>query len=347
MQNCKVKQTTTREDPIEKISSTMKNTASMRSSKIRSLLVLMTVMVSACVSPRPRVDPTGPPDTIVQIGLPDGGGVVTLPLERYVIGSVLAEADFRGLDQDSARRVAEVQSILARTYALANAGRHSHEGFQLCATTHCQVYRPAEQFPDAVTALVIESSRATAGLVMSYDGRPINAVYHADCGGGTSDASVPWGGSVPPYLRGIADSFCIRDDPTPWRFEGERSAVLLALDADDRTSVGSEIAEIQVIEQDPAGRAVQVRLRGIDGQSVTVRGETFRSALVAGFGQRSIKSTRFSIIDAGDHFVVEGRGFGHGVGLCQRGAAARARDRHSPNDILTHYYPGARLTRYH
>ncbi len=330
-----------------RISTAMTRPAAMRPSKSRPWLVLMTVLVSACVSPRPRLDPTGPIDTTVQIGLAEGGDVVTLPLERYVTGSVLAEADFRGLDPDSARRVAAVQAILARTYALANTGRHAHEGFQLCATTHCQVYRPAEQFPDALTALVVESVRATAGLVMSHNGRPINAVFHADCGGGTSDASVPWGGSVPPYLRGIADPFCIRDDPTPWRFEAERSAVILALAADDRTSVGSEIAEIQVTEQDPAGRAVQVRLLGIDGQSVTVRGETFRSALVARFGLRSIKSTRFSIVDAGDHFVVEGRGFGHGVGLCQRGAAARAQDRHSPEDILTHYYPGALLTRYH
>ena len=310
-------------------------------------LVLTVVVASACVSPRPRVDPPTPLDTAVQVRLPDSGDVVTLPLERYVIGSVLAEADFRGLDTGSARRVAQVQSILARTYALANIGRHEHEGFQLCATTHCQVYRPVEQFPEALTALVVESVRATAGLVMSHDGRPINAVFHADCGGGTSDASVPWGGLVPPYLRGTADAFCIRDDPPPWHFEAERSEVLTALDTDDRTSVGSEIAHIQVTELDPVGRAVRVRLEGVDGRSVTVRGETFRSALVERFGFRSIKSTRFSIVDAGDHFVIEGRGFGHGVGLCQRGAAARAKDRHSPEEILTHYYPGALLTRYH
>ena len=275
----------------------MTRSAAMRPSRSKSWLVLMTVVVSACVSPRPRVDPTPPLDTTVQIGLPEGGGVVMLSLEHYVIGSVLAEADFRGLDPDSARRMAEVQSILARTYALANLGRHAHEGFQLCATTHCQVYRPAEQFPDALTALVFESVRATAGLVMSYNGRPINAVFHADCGGGTSDASVPWGGSVPPYLRGIADTFCIRDHPTPWRFEAERSAVLLALGADDRTSVGSEIAEIQVTEQDPAGRAVQVRLQGIDGQSVTVRGEDI--PLSAGCAFWAALDQEHSLLDCG------------------------------------------------
>ncbi len=310
-------------------------------------LVLIAVAASACVSPRPRVDPARPLDTTIQVQLLGSGDVVTLPIERYVLGSVMAEADFRGLDTASAQRMAQVQSILARTYALANLGRHAHEGFQLCATTHCQVYRPAEEFPESFTALVAESVRATAGLVMSHEGHPINAVFHADCGGGTSDASVPWGGSAPPYLRGTADPFCIRDDPPPWRFEAERSAMLLALDTDGRTSVGSEIMEIQVIERDPAGRAVQVRLQGTDGRSITVRGETFRSVLVGRFGVRSIKSTRFSIVDAGDHFMVEGRGFGHGVGLCQRGAAARAGDGHSPEDILAHYYPGASLTRYH
>ena len=311
------------------------------------LLILVTLSATACVSPRPRLDTGRPVEPTVQVRLSEGGDIVTLQLEQYVIGSVLAEADFRGLDAPAAEHVAAVQSVLARTYALANLDRHAREGYQLCATTHCQVYRSAARFPDTLTAQVVDSVRRTTGLVMSHGGHPINAVFHADCGGGTSDASIPWGGSAPPYLRGIVDSYCVRDSPPPWRFEATRSDLLAALNADRRTAIGPELEQVEVTERDPAGRAVRVRLLGPKGREVIVRGEVFRAALNDQFGFRSFRSTRFSILDDGQKFIAEGRGFGHGVGLCQRGAGARAQQGHTPEQILISYYPGAVLTRYY
>ena len=306
---------------------------------------LIALITGGCVSPAIRVDPLPETDTTLRIRLSESGKGVNLPLERYVVGSVLAEADFRSLDTDSAKRVAQIQSILARTYALANLNRHEHEGFHLCDTTHCQVYRQKDGYPETLTALVEESVDTTAGLVITHKGQPINAVFHADCGGGTSDASVPWGGISPPYLRGTPDDFCIREPSPPWHFKAKNSEVFEALNPDHHKLAESQIAHVSVATLDQTGRAIDVSLIGVNGQTRTIRGERFRSTLVKRFGYRSVRSTRFTIEQISDFIVIKGRGFGHGVGLCQRGAMIRAKNGHSPQAILSHYYPGTKLTR--
>ena len=307
------------------------------------LLGLIAAVTAGCVRQRPTLDPAhqGPP---VAVRLTGSEQVTTLALEDYIAGSVLAEADFRGLDDEAIGRVAEVQSILARTYALANLERHSHEGFDLCATTHCQVYR-APEVDSRLARQVLAAVRRTTGLVLSHDGRPINAVFHADCGGGTSDASVPWGGTTPPYLRGVDDRFCLRRGVAPWRFEADRRSVLDAIGKSPRVIADGGLSGLEITERDVAGRVVTVALSGSSRQ--LVRGEALRAALVAEFGLHSIKSTRFTLADTGDTYVFEGLGFGHGVGLCQRGAVARAQAGHEPEDILGHYYPGTSLARYY
>ncbi len=269
-----------------------------------------------------------------------------LGLEDYVIGSILAEADVRGLGANAAQRVAQVQAVLARTYALANRTRHAHEGFDLCSTTHCQVYRP----PDALSArgesLARSASRVTAGLVITYDGLPINALFHADCGGSTSDATVAWGGPTPPYLKAVGDPFCIRDTPTRWRFTVDRTDLQGVLNNDPRTRVGTHLDTVETAKEDQAGRIVSVVISG-EKSVTTVRGEVLRQLLNERFGPKSIRSTRFSVVRRGDQFVFEGQGWGHGIGLCQRGAAARARAGHTVAQIFHHYYPATSLTQYY
>ena len=301
---------------------------------------------TSCVSNRPRLDPVQPSDSVVQVELAPGGSVVALGLEEYVVGSILAEADVRGLDAAAAERVAQVQAILARTYALANRTRHAHEGFDLCSTTHCQVYRPADTLSEDGANLARSAARATAGLVITHRGLPINAVFHADCGGGTSDATVAWGGPTPPYLRAVGDAFCQWDSPSLWRFTVSRADLLAALNHDPRTWIGRHLDGVQTTGEDEAGRVLKVVIRG--AESVTaVRGEAFRQVLTGRFGPSSIRSARFSIERRGDQFVFHGQGWGHGIGLCQRGATARVGAGHSAAEIFHHYYPGTALTQYH
>ena len=273
------------------------------------------------------------------------GRVVRLAVDEYVSGSVPAEAALGGLDQATARAVAEVQAIVARTYAFANRRRHAHEGYDLCATTHCQVYRPLSGSPAPIAQLAKDAARNTSGMVVTYADRPINAVFHADCGGHTSDAGSAWRGESPPYLLGMPDSFCVRDGAAPWRSEVSISDLRRALNRHDDTNVGRHLENVEITERDAAGRAVHVTLHG--ARTVAVRGEHLRSVVNASLGPRTIKSTRFTVIRDGRKVLFEGRGFGHGVGLCQTGAMARARSGHAPRDIIAHYYPGTAVANWH
>ena len=95
------------------------------------------------------------------------------------------------------------------------------------------------------------------------------------------------------------------------------------------------------MERDRGGRAVLVALRGT--RESRVRGEDLRAVLGRVFGPKSIQSTSFAIERDGSRFVFSGRGYGHGVGLCQAGALARLKAGARPEQVLARYYPGTRL----
>jgi stage II sporulation protein D len=270
------------------------------------------------------------------------GTVLSLPLEEYVLGSVLAESDFSELDATETLRLAQIQAILARTYAVANIGRHAKEGFDLCATTHCQVYRPINDLPDNLKHSASEAVNKTSGLLITYNGQPINAVFHADCGGYTSNADAVWeGGASPPYLRGAPDVLCLWRGITPWRFEIDSEDLRKLLNLKNKTRIGSRLDEIIIKRLDEAGRVQNIMIEG--EHSFEMRGTTLRSTLAAELGPLSIRSTRFSVLQEEKTFVFEGQGFGHGVGLCQAGAKARINAGHSSLSVFQHYYPGTVL----
>ena len=312
------------------------------------LALAASTFVAGCTTHQPR--PTTP--DVIHLGGPTirvrvNEGASTrirwIPLEEYVAGSVLAEVSLNRFDPAIAVRVAQLQAIVTRTYAVANMDRHAREGFDLCATTHCQLFRPPQKWAPEVARIARVAAEATRGLVIMYDDRPIQALYHSDCGGHTSAAGVVWGGPTPPYLRPVADPFSLRDRPAPWRFSIDVERLRDALNQDARTRVGRRLDRITIVERDVAMRIAHVVL---DGQlAPMVRGEAFRAVVTARFGARSIRSTRFTVWRDGSQFVFEGTGFGHGVGLCQRGAIARARAGHSPQAIIQHYYPWTYLDR--
>ena len=315
------------------------------SSRLVKLLVLLLIPVTSCVRTPPSVDPTISKSPTVRVQFEDGT-VARLGIEEYVMGSILAEADIRGLDRTTIERVVQTQAILARTYALANRNRHQSDGFDLCSTTHCQVYRSTKHLLPRNADISRFAATSTAGLVITHDGIPINAVFHADCGGSTSNSEVVWGGITPPYLRAVDDSFCLLDNPVSWQFTASQEELLATLNTDARTRIGNQLHELQISEKDESGR-VQQLLVGGDESSAKLRGEVFRAVISRRFGPNSLKSTRFTVRRQGNGFIFEGRGWGHGIGLCQRGAAARAKAGQTPSEILSHYYHDTSLTQYY
>jgi stage II sporulation protein D len=267
--------------------------------------------------------------------------IVTLPLEDYVVGVVLGEVALGAFPPATARAVAQLQAILARTYAVGHLGRHAREGFDLCAETHCQVYRTERGAPATILDLVRAAVDATRGLLIVYQGRPIDAVYHADCGGRTSDARAVWGHGPVPYLRATADPFCRRRPSPDWRFDVAARDLRHLLDRDERTRVGGALRRIRILARDSSDRVLRVALEG--AWTRVVRGEDLREVLAAGLGGPALRSARFTVTRQGEQFVFVGRGAGHGVGLCQAGAWARLAAGRTLSEVLRAYYPGTTL----
>ena len=313
--------------------------------KLLIFAIFIAAILPACVrrpvhsvsdTPKIRTDPT-----FIHIGLPSGD-VRKLPLERYVRHAVLGEVPIASLTPDAAQTMAEVQIILARTYALNHLGRHANEGFDLCTTTHCQVYRETLDSQSQIQAVVDRAQEATRNMVVTHQARPIDAVFHAHCGGATSPSSSVWGGESPPYLSGVNDPYCALTDNSRWRFSVSREELRATLNATARTSVGDQLTTVRIVQHDTAGRVTKVQISG--SRELIIRGEQLRSVIAGSFGWNVFKSSRFSVTEQNDQFHFTGTGYGHGTGLCQTGAMARASAGHSFEEILLAYYPETELS---
>jgi stage II sporulation protein D len=297
------------------------------------------LLASAC-APRP-VLPRHPAGETIRVKVHEGTieSVRDVPIDDYVAGAALSE-----LGPTVNVGMIEVQTIVARTYAESHRGRHSAEGFDLCSTTHCQLYEPDRLSGSRWTPELRDTVRRTAGLILIYDGAPADAVYHADCGGWTSAAADVWGGLPRPYLhaqRDRRDAPGGRDAHTRWQYAVDPEALRRALNADPRTRLSGRLLSIAILSRDASGRAQRVLLRA--DTDVSVRGTDLREVLTRTFGARSIRSTLFDVVPAGGQYLFSGSGFGHGVGLCQVGALAQLAAGETPRAVLSHYYPGTTL----
>jgi stage II sporulation protein D len=265
------------------------------------------------------------------------GRVTSVPLEEYVLGSVLAEVSPVDEAVPTAERIFEVQAVIARTYAIAHLGRHRAQGFDLCDSTHCQLYDPARIKTSRFTAIARDAVRETSHEVLLYGSRPAEALFHADCGGSTTSADAVWGGPPVPYLKAASDEQPSLSHRT-WRFAVPFGKLRDALNRDRRSRVGKRLDAIDVVKRDASGRVATVALRG--DRRVVLRGDDLRAILNTTFGDRAVQSTKVTIVRTRDSFVFSGTGFGHGVGLCQAGAAARARRGQSVREIVAAYFDG-------
>jgi stage II sporulation protein D len=287
---------------------------------------------------------TAAPKTI-RVQVREGTALVVrqVAFEDYVAAAALSEIHPDGNGEGTAERMFEVQTVIARTYAASNRGRHAKDGFDLCSTTHCQLYEPSRLRTSRWAAVAQAAVRRTAGEVLWFAERPARAVFHADCGGHTSSATAVWGGVAPAYLSGAADKGPAGNAHSDWTFETRASSLLAALNADPRTAVGPKLDRIEIAARDSSGRAEKILLRGT--RTFLVRGEVFREVATRALGVKTLRSTLFNVKKSGDRFVFSGKGFGHGVGLCQAGALARLKAGESPEHVLEHYFPGTSLHR--
>jgi stage II sporulation protein D len=314
--------------------------------RLIAISVLTTALAGCANQPRVAPPPVGeyraPAVDVLRVQVREGTALVVrdVPLEEYVAATVLSEFDPPSGDQRTIERMFEVQAIVSRSYAIAERGRHAREGFDLCSTSHCQLYQPARLRTSRWAQLARSATERTRGEILLYAGTAAEAFFHANCGGHTSSSAEVWGGAPRPYLVGVSDSVQHQDDD--WTFDRDTPSIREALDADARTAVGDRLNAIQVTMRDEAGRAEEITLEGT--RTLTVRGEVFREVIARRFGAKSIRSTLFSVSRSNTGFAFRGKGFGHGVGLCQDGALARLAAGATPEAVLAHYFPGTTLS---
>ena len=264
--------------------------------------------------------------------------VEQVPLERYLEGVLPHEI---GAEAPAAALAA--QAVLARTWALRNQRRFHVDGYHLCADTQCQVYGDPRQ----AGAAVREAIRRTRGQVLTWNNRPIHAVYHASNGGISAAYEEAWGGDPLPYLKAAPDgppAFARR-----FAVPLNTPAGLEALLADGASAYGAghprfrwqrwlQARRLVVLERGPSGRVLSLAVDRIGAPRQILQRDAIRRRFP------ELPSTLFALIpEGGDRWRLEGAGFGHGAGLSQAGALDLARRGWTFTRILEHYYPGTRL----
>jgi SpoIID/LytB domain protein len=258
--------------------------------------------------------------TLIRVGRARTGGydVVEVPLEQYVARVVAAEEA-----PGSEPAALEALAIAARTFALANLGRHASENFDLCDLTHCQVMGTA-------TPSTEQAAGATAGQVLVYRGRPASVFYSACCGGESERPSDVWPGAQDvPYLVRHEDPEC-RDLPE-WTSEIRADDLLQALRAAGFR--GDRVLNLSVARRSPSGRAALLRVDGLTPGEIT--GEDLRLALGRTLGWQLVKSTAFALARTSTGYRF--------TGLCIVGSARMAAEGRSAAEILAEYFPGTTI----
>lgn len=288
-----------------------------------------------------RIRPSGPGTPLVFAGQrwyrgtlelrPGAAGVTVVnavPLEQYLYGVVPSE-----MSASWPLESLKSQAIAARSYAIANSGKHRSRGYDVCDTDECQVYMGAG-------SEALRSNQAIDGTrseVLMYGRKTIAAYFHSSSGGHTENSEDVWLQRLP-YIRAVPDY----DQKSPhfaWykSVSGEKLASGLARQGVD---VG-QLVRVNPLSRSTSGRVKEIQVVGTSG-SRTLRGESFRIAA-------GLNSTLFNVAPVGEGqelaFSFAGRGWGHGLGLSQWGARGLAEAGYSYMQILGHYYPGAQLGR--
>lgn len=257
---------------------------------------------------------------------------LSLPLEEYVAAVLAAESGNQQSDKSL-----QAMAVAARTFAVHFRGRHKTERFDFCDTTHCQDFR-FSAINDRIRAAV----EATEGELLWYEGRPAATYYHQNCGGTTAASADIWPGPRLPYLREHQDPYCSRSNGSSWRSSIAKSDLQKALQ-----NAGLKTPEawtsVEVETRISTGRVRKLRLAGATGANERISASSFRFAVNRALGWNQIRSDLYEVRDAGDQIVFTGRGSGHGVGLCQSGAAEMGKQGGSYREILAFYYPGTAL----
>jgi len=257
-----------------------------------------------------------------------------LDLETYVAGVIGNEVGPTG-----APATYRAQAVAARTYAWIqiSAPDARRRAFHLYDSASSQVYRGMSPRYGVAYADMLRYTRATAGVIMTWKARPFRAYYSSTCGGHTTDwkSSQLDPGGAGDVLQGVPCRWCKKSKYYSWPKQVVTDAALLAGMKRIKKPVITPLIAIDIVER---GRGEWVRaadiVYGAKRKKRRVTGPELRTAL----GVRSHNIQTIRRITGG--FQVSGKGWGHGVGMCQVGAIYMGQAGASETEILRYYYPG-------
>ncbi|MDF2447729.1 MAG: hypothetical protein K0R26_233 [Bacteroidota bacterium] len=248
-----------------------------------------------------------------------------ISLDNYIAGVVQAESGRR-----SYQEFYKVQAILARTFALSHLQKHALENFNLCDHTHCQAY-----FGKTTELDIMKAVTDTKGKVVVDDNlNLIDAAFHSNSGGQTANSEDVWGSKLT-YLRSVNDTFSTKMPNARWERKMSKDDWLTYLKLKHNYPVQDSNARWLALtfKQD-------TRRSHLEANNVRVPLKNVRTDL-------QLKSTFFSIFPQGDTLVFKGRGFGHGVGMCQEGAMRMAKLGYKHPEVINFYYQKTQLIDLH
>jgi stage II sporulation protein D len=262
--------------------------------------------------------------------LKNGDGLLVVnevPLEEYVVGSLKAEAaDTWPIE------MLRAQAIVTRTYALYHRQLNAAKPYHMVASTAHQQY--LGRVPASSPAWV--AARETAGQILLLEGELFPAFYHTDSGGYTEDPRSVFAARNLPPLRPVRHDYAAGSRYSSWSLD-----VRLA-DLTDQLRRGGitvgDIVGLEVTDRSQSLRVAEIAVRGTES-TVRVRGNEFRRLV----GYDTLKSTLFAVAVDREYARFAGRGWGHGVGMCQWGAKGMAEQGATAEEIVAFFYPGTTL----
>lgn len=246
----------------------------------------------------------------------------TVEIEHYVAGVVQSEVFGSSDDVDFFK----IQAIISRTYAMSNMLKHFPEGYHLCDGVHCQVYKSRNNSPKILLA-----TEGTGGLILvDENDKLISAAFHSNSGGQTINSEDVW--SMPtPYLKSVTDTFSFGGRNSTWQKQYSTNEWFKILSKNYHYDINDSLKREAALDFQQSERTTlfcsEIPLKSM------------RKDL-------GLKSTFFSVHQEGDQVILDGKGYGHGVGLSQEGAIRMIKLGYSVDDILKYYYKNVNVVHF-
>ncbi len=249
-----------------------------------------------------------------------------MPIETYLLGVVGGE-----MQASWPAEALKAQAVIARSYVLAKLpDTDAHAAYDVDASVEDQVYRPSKQPAPSILAAV----QSTAGEIVQHRDQILKTYFHSCCGGQTIPAEAVWGPDAAQGLSGVRDPYCLRSPHRQWQHHVKRNDLQNRLDSSGY--ITPNVRGLRIPHGNARASAITIVT---DGDPLELAANTFRRTV----GFQQLKSTWFTARPYNGGWLFRGRGYGHGVGLCQWGAKTMAERGKTYPEILKFYYPGTTL----